>query len=56
MSYIEETSFFTGPFMAFGKTQIGILDWHGIAGERNHLAAIGNMKVIETGVIEGFFV
>lgn len=50
MSNIEQASFLTRPFVAFADTQIPILNWHGKAAKGNHLAAIGDMQVVESSL------
>ena len=52
MSYIEQTSFFSGPCMAFSNAQIRVLDRHGVPGKGDHFSAFGNMEVMEARVTE----
>ena len=52
MSNVEQTGFLPSPFMALSNTQVGVLNRHGIPGERDHLCAMSDVEVMESRALE----
>lgn len=52
MSYVEQASFLPCPFVTFSHAEVRVLDWHGVASECNHLAAVVDMDLVESSLVE----
>lgn len=51
MPDVEEGCLFAGPFMGFADAEVGVLDWHGVAGERDHFAAMADVEIVEASAV-----
>ena len=49
MSHVEQTGLLTRPFVTLAYAQIRVLHGHREPPEGHHLAAIGNVQVVECG-------
>ena len=52
MPYVEQASFLPCPLVAFSHAEVGVLDWHGVASEWNHLAAVVDVELVESSLVE----